>query len=165
MGAQTAGEMVGMMQKNADKMTGNAKSTEVHPWVQNGKGEFNYRMIWPMLYNLDNLVDKKMRLQIKVYDYDIGKDDLIGETQLNIEDMLTDAFKNRERNRMIRVGQPFRIAEGALKDWKLTFDLKKKNHNQGSITLSIVVYDNVVAMLEPGRRQHGFVGAGRRSAS
>ena len=167
--AQTAGEMVGMMQKNADKMTGNAKlkmeefrnaaalsatpgnekSTDVHPWVQNGKGEFNYRMIWPMLYNLDNLIDKPMRLQIKVYDYDLGKDDLIGETQLNIDDMLTDAFKNRERNRMIRVGQPFRIAEGALKDWKLTFDLKKKNHTMGNITLSIVVYDNVVAMLEP----------------
>jgi outer membrane biosynthesis protein TonB len=68
-------------------------------------GQFNYRMVWPMLYNLDNLTDKPMRLQIGVYDFDLGKDDLIGEVQLNIDDMLSDAFKNRERNRFIQVGQ------------------------------------------------------------
>ena len=68
-------------------------------------GQFNYRMVWPMLYNLDNLTDKPMRLQIGVYDFDLGKDDLIGETQLNIDDMLSAAFKNRERNRFIQVGQ------------------------------------------------------------
>ena len=167
--AQTAGEMVGMMQKNVDKMgenaalklkgmrdaagasanPGNEKETDVHWMCTTGQGTFNYRMIWPMLYNLDSLIDKPMRLQIKVYDYDVGKDDLIGETQLNLNDMLTDAFKHRERNRLIQVGQPFRIAEGALTDWKLTFDLKKDNHNQGEVTVSIVVYDNVVAMLKP----------------
>ena len=151
-------------------------------------GQFNYRMVWPMLYNLDNLTDKPMRLQIGVYDFDLGKDDLIGETQLNIDDMLSAAFKNRERNRFIQVGQmpnpdpnpnpnpdpspsprpspspnpnptpnpnpnpnptpnppspsptrtqvgqPFRIAEGALKDWKLTFDLKKDKATQVTLT-------------------------------
>lgn len=167
--AQSYGEMVGMMTKNVERMgdlaqdkltlmrnaagvsanPGNAKDTDVHFQVTDGMGQFNYRMVWPMLYNLDNLTDKPMRLQIGVYDFDLGKDDLIGETQLNIDDMLSAAFKNRERNRFIQVGQPFRIAEGALKDWKLTFDLKKDKATQGNITVSIVVYDNVVAMLKP----------------
>ena len=42
-------------------------------------GSFNHRMIWPMVYNQDNLLDKQMRLQVKVYDWDVGKDDLLGE--------------------------------------------------------------------------------------
>jgi len=167
--AQSYGEMVGMMSKNVERMgdlaqdkltlmrnaagvsanPGNEKETDVHYWVTDGVGVFNHRMVWPMLYNLDNLTDKPMRLQIKVYDYDVGKDDLIGETQLNIDDVLALAFQNRERNRFIQVGQPFRIAEGALKDWKLNFDLKKDGNTQGSIQVSIVVYDNVISKIKP----------------
>jgi hypothetical protein len=167
--AQSYGEMVGMMSKNVERMgdlaqdkltlmrnaagvsanPGNEKETDVHYWVKNGQGVFNHRMIWPMLYNLDSLADKPMRLQLKVYDYDVGKDDLIGETQLNIDDMLKEAFQNRERNRFIQVGQPFRIAEGALKDWKLSFELKKDGHNCGNLEVSIVVYDAVISKIKP----------------
>jgi hypothetical protein len=167
--AQSYGEMMGMMTKNIERMgdlaqdklklmqnaagvsanPGNEKETDVHYWVTDGKGLFNHRMIWPLLYNIDNLEDKPMRLQIKVYDWDVGKDDLIGETQLNIDDMLKAAFKNRERNRFMQIGQPFRIAEGAARGWKLEFPLKKDNHEQGNITVSIVVYDHMVALLKP----------------
>jgi hypothetical protein len=167
--AQSYGEMVGMMSKNVERMgdlaqdkltlmrnaagvsanPGNEKETDVHYWVKNGQGVFNHRMIWPMLYNLDSLTDKPMRLQLKVYDYDVGKDDLIGETQLNIDDMLKAAFQNRERNRFIQVGQPFRVAEGALKDWKLSFELKKDGHNCGNLEVSIVVYDAVISKIKP----------------
>ena len=58
-----------------------------------------------MKYNLDNLVDRQMRLQVKVYDWDVGKDDLLGEVQIRLDECLRDAFKNRERNRFIQVGE------------------------------------------------------------
>jgi len=200
--AQSYGEMVGMMTKNIERMgdlaqdklklmqnaagvsanPGHVKETDVHWFVTNGIGNFNHRMIWPMNYNLDNLTDKPMRLQVKVFDYDIGKDDLIGETQLNLDDLLKAAFQNRERNRFMQIGQPFRVAEGALRDWKLTFPLKKDNHEMGNITLSIVVYDNVVSILkqcgearsepnqhpqlpEPVRASLANMGAGELSSS
>ena len=62
---------------------GYEKETDVHYWVTDGQGIFNHRMIWPMKYNLDNLVDRQMRLEFKVYDWDVGKDDLLGETRPN----------------------------------------------------------------------------------
>lgn len=167
--AQSYGELVGMMTKNVERMgdlardkliqarnalgvsanPGYEKETDVHWWVTTGVGLFNYRMVWPMVYNIDKIQDKPMRLQVGVYDFDVGKDDLIGECQLNLQDMLKDAFNHRERNRFLQVGQPFRIAEGALRDWKLTFDLKKDGHNQGKVQLSLVVYDHMVALLKP----------------
>ena len=167
--AQSYGEMIGMMQKNVERMgdlaqdklklmrnaagisanPGYEKETDVHYWVTDGQGIFNHRMIWPMKYNLDNLVDRQMRLQVKVYDWDVGKDDLLGETQLNIDDCLRDAFKNRERNRFIQVGEPWRLAEGALRDWKIPVDLKKDGVSVGTILLSIAVYDHMVALLKP----------------
>jgi hypothetical protein len=167
--AQSYGEMIGMMQKNVERMgdlaqdklklmrnaagisanPGYEKETDVHYWVTNGQGIFNHRMIWPMKYNLDNLVDRQMRLQVKVYDWDVGKDDLLGETQLNIDECLSDAFKNRERNRFIQVGEPWRLAEGALRDWKIPVALKKDGVSVGNITLTIAVYDHMVALLKP----------------
>jgi hypothetical protein len=167
--AQSYGELMGMMQKNVDRMgelardklitAGNAlgvsanpgymKETDVHWWVTNGVGEFNYRMVWPLLYNLDKIEDKPMRLSVGVYDYDVGKDDLIGEVNLDLQPLLKRAFQHRERNRFMQCGQPFRLLEGAAKSWRLTFDIKKDQHKQGEVELSIEVMDHMVGLLKP----------------
>jgi len=167
--AQSYGELIGMMQKNVDRMgdlakdkliqAGNAlgvsanpgymKETDVHWWVTNGVGEFNYRMVWPLLYNTDKIEDKPMRLSVGVYDYDVGKDDLIGEVNLDLQPLLKRAFQHRERNRFMQCGQPFRLLEGAAKSWRLTFDIKKDDHKQGEVELSIEVMDHMVGLLKP----------------
>lgn len=168
--AQSYGELMGMMTKNVERLgdlaqdklknarnalgasanPGYCKETDVHWFVtQEGKGTFNYRMVWPCVYNTDKIGDKPMRLQVGVYDQDVGKDDLIGELTLDIAPMLKEAFKNRERNRFIQVAQPFRIAEGAARDWKLNFDIKKDNQKQGEITLSLEVMDHMISLLKP----------------
>merc|ERR1719171_260073 len=134
---------------------GYEKETDVHWYVTQGVGNFNYRMVWPCVYNIDKIGDKPMRLQAGVYDFDVGKDDLIGELTLDIAPMLKEAFKNRERNRFIQVAQPFRIAEGALRNWMLNFDIKKDNMKQGEITLSLEVMDHMVSLLKPAAEGRG----------
>jgi hypothetical protein len=167
--AQSYGELMGMMTKNVERMgdlardkliaarnalgvsanPGYVKETDVHWYVTNGRGDFNYRMVWPLLYNVDKIEDKPMRLSIGVYDFDLGKDDLIGECNLDIQPLLKRAFQHRERNRFLQVGQPFRLLEGAVKDWRLEFDIKKDNHTQGEVEVSIEVMDHMVGLLKP----------------
>jgi hypothetical protein len=109
---------------------------------------FNHRMIWPMRYNLDMLFDKQMRLQVSVRDHDgQSKDDLVGEVQLDLQPVLKNAFKHMKRNNLIHATQPFRIAEGVLKDWKMNFDLMKDGHKQGEVVLQIEVASDEVAQL------------------
>ena len=48
-----------------------------------------------------------------------------------------------------QVGEPWRLAEGALRDWKVPLDLQKNGHSMGKIILSIAVYDHMVARLPP----------------
>jgi len=90
-----------------------------------------------------------MRLSVGVYDFDVGKDDLIGDVNLDLQPLLKRAFQHRERNRFLQVGQPFRLLEGAVRDWQLHFDIKKDGHKQGEITLSIEVMDHMVSLLKP----------------
>merc|ERR1719235_2765987 len=101
-------EMVGMMNKQIEKAghlaqdalikyknelglaanPGYDKETDVHWWVKDGRGLFNYRMVWPCKYNCDMIEDKQMRLQFRVYDHDIAtKDDMIGELIVQLEVM------------------------------------------------------------------------------
>jgi hypothetical protein len=167
--AQSFGELMGMMTKNVERMgdlakdkliqarnalgvsanPGYVKETDVHWWVTSGRGDFNYRMVWPLVYNLDKIEDKPMRLSVGVYDFDVGKDDLIGDVNLDLQPLLKRAFQHRERNRFLQVGQPFRLLEGAVRDWQLHFDIKKDGHKQGEITLSIEVMDHMVSLLKP----------------
>ena len=58
-----------------------------------------------------------------------------------------------------QVGEPWRLAEGALRDWKIPVQLKKDGVSVGNITLTIAVYDHMVA-LTPLPRLRGGVGAG-----
>jgi hypothetical protein len=109
---------------------------------------FNHRMIWPMHYNLDTLTDKQMRLQVTVRDFDeASKDDLIGEVQLDLQPVLKNAFNHVKRNNLLHLTQPFRIAEGVLKDWKMNFDLYKEGHKQGEVVIQIEVASEEVAKI------------------
>ena len=45
-----------------------------------------------------------------------------------------------------QVGEPWRLAEGALRDWKIPVALKKDGVSVGNITLTIAVYDHMVAL-------------------
>ena len=55
-----------------------------------------------------------------------------------------------------QVGEPWRLAEGALRDWKIPVALKKDGVSVGNITLTIAVYDHMVA-LTPLPRLRGRV--------
>ena len=173
--AQSYGELMQMMGRNLAKVgdqvelklkkardamglsanPGFSKETDVHWWVTNGFGKFNYRMVWPCLYNLDKIKDKEMRLQVGVYDFDVGKDNLIGECQINLQGTLEEAFKHRERNRFLQVGQPLRIAAGMANNFKHRFAIKNKGIGMGEIELSIEVVDKVVALLKPAAEARG----------
>ena len=125
-------ELVGNMQKQLDKAghlaqdkliqyrnqlgvaanPGYDKETDVHWWVKDGIGRFNYRMVWPCKYNHDMIEDKQMRMQITVYDHDaFDKDDLLGETQIDLQPLLKLAFRYRERNTLLCIGQPWRLVD------------------------------------------------------
>merc|ERR1719198_1266426 len=106
-------------------------------------------MVWPCVYNIDKLEDKPMRLQVGAYDFDVGKDDLIGEGAIDLKPVLKAAFQHRERNRFLQCGQPFRIIEGAAKGFQLTFELIKDDVKMGEVVLSIEVVDKMVALLKP----------------
>ena len=47
------------------------------------------------------------------------------------------------------MGEPWRLAEGALRDWKVPLDLTKNGHSVGKIIISVAVYDHMVALLKP----------------
>jgi len=134
----------------AEANPGFEKQTDVHWYCRDGRGRFNHRMVWPMVYNLDGIYDKNMRLQVSVRDYDVsGKDNMIGQVQLDLQPMLKSAFRHRERNDYLHVTTPFRLAEGALKDWKMTFDLEKDGYKQGQVVLQIEVASKLVGLLRP----------------
>jgi hypothetical protein len=133
------------------------KKTDVHWFCNDGRGKFNHRMVWPMNYNLEKVTDKPMRLQVSVRDYDgVGKDELIGQVQLDLQSLLKTAFKTKDRNDYLKLTTPFRIAEGLVTDWKLSFDLKKNGKKTGEVVLQIEVASKLVGMLRPcgeGRSQ------------
>jgi hypothetical protein len=128
------------------------KRTEIISGCQtagNGAGAvFNHRMIWPMKYNLDTLYDKQMRLAVTVRDHDDqSKDDLVGEVQLDLQPVLKNAFNHIKRNNLMHLTQPFRIAEGMLKDWKMNFDIEKEGRKQGEVVIQIEVASQEVAQI------------------
>jgi len=127
--------------------TGFEKRTETVNNCQSG-AQFNHRMIWPMTYNLDSIFDKQMRLQVSVRDFDTSsKDDMIGQVQLDMQPILKNAFNHIKRNNLMHLTQPFRIAEGVLKDWKMDFDLYKDGNKNGEVVLQIEVASKEVAQI------------------
>ena len=110
-----------------------------------------------MSYNLDKVKDTPMRLQVSIRDYDgVGKDELLGQMQLDLQPLLKTAFKTKDRNDYLKLTTPFRIAEGLVTDWKLTFDLKKNGRKTGEVVLQIEVASKLVGLLRPcgeGRSQ------------
>merc|ERR1719231_1653325 len=132
------------MTKNVERMGDLARDKLISArnalGVSANPGYVKYRMVWPLLYNVDKIEDKPMRLSIGVYHFDLGKDDLIGECNLDLQPLLKRAFQHRERNRFLQVGQPFRLLE---------FDIKKDNHTQGEVEVSIEVMDHMVGLLKP----------------
>ena len=162
-------EMVGMMNKQIEKAghlaqdalikyknelglaanPGYDKETDVHWWVKDGIGRFNYRMVWPCKYNCDMIEDKQMRLQFRVYDHDIAtKDDMIGEAQIDLQPVLKAAFVHKERNTLLRIAEPWRIQD-MLTSWKAFLFLRKDGHKVGELIVSLDVYGHLVAMIKP----------------
>jgi len=162
-------EMVGMMNKQIEKAghlaqdalikyknelglaanPGYDKETDVHWWVKDGRGLFNYRMVWPCKYNCDMIEDKQMRLQFRVYDHDIAtKDDMIGEAQIDLQPVLKAAFVHKERNTLLRIAEPWRIQD-MLTSWKAFLFLRKDGHKVGELIVSLDVYGHLVAMIKP----------------
>ena len=162
-------ELVGNMQKQLDKAghlaqdkliqyrnqlgvaanPGYDKETDVHWWVKDGIGRFNYRMVWPCKYNHDMIEDKHMRMQITVYDHDaFDKDDLLGETQIDLQPLLKLAFRYRERNTLLRIGQPWRLVD-KVSNWKSTLSINKDGKKTGEIVISLEVVGHMVAMIKP----------------
>ena len=162
-------ELVGNMQKQLDKAghlaqdkliqyrnqlgvaanPGYDKETDVHWWVKDGRGLFNYRMVWPCKYNCDMIEDKQMRLQFRVYDHDIAtKDDMIGEAQIDLQPVLKAAFVHKERNTLLRIAEPWRIQD-MLTSWKAFLFLRKDGHKVGELIVSLDVYGHLVAMIKP----------------
>ena len=74
----------------------------------------------------------------QVRDYDLGgKDEMIGEVTLDLQGMLKAAFLHRERNNYLQLTTPFRLVEGAMKDWKIAFGLKRDGKKMGEVVMQI----------------------------
>ena len=74
----------------------------------------------------------------QVRDYDLGgKDEMIGEVTLDLQGMLKAAFLHRERNNYLQLTTPFRLIEGAMKDWKIAFGLKRDGQKMGEVVMQI----------------------------
>lgn len=90
--------------------------------------------------------------------------------QLDLQPLLKSAFKSKERNDYLKLTTPFRLAEGMVTDWKLSFDLKKNGKKTGEVVLGIEVASKLVGLMRPcgeGRAQpnnHPFLPEPKREA-
>eukprot|EP00753_Platysulcus_tardus_P013875 PLAT3886.1.p1 GENE.PLAT3886.1~~PLAT3886.1.p1 ORF type:complete len:1326 (-),score=569.73 PLAT3886.1:111-4088(-) len=76
-------------------------STDVHNGSRDGKGDFNFRMKFPL-----TLPAKVPRLKLQVWDSNLLGDKSIGEVNLNLATFLGEAFQQGERSDRVRYFVP-----------------------------------------------------------
>ena len=103
----------------------------------------------------------------QVRDYDLGgKDEMIGEVTLDLQGMLKAAFLHRERNNYLQLTTPFRLVEGAMKDWKIAFGLKRDGKKMGEVVMQIEARSRRdLAGISPRCRPRGRADRSRPSIS
>lgn len=69
-------------------------STDVHNFSEDGKGEFNWRMKFPII-----LPRRNPNLKLQIWDADFVSDEAISEATINLRSMFNEMYKNPELKR------------------------------------------------------------------